>query len=195
LVSRRERKKTKRRVALLQQPRVFKSTVAPRQFGLATVFRNYENVGRESPAATCATEEVERAGVLCFGLIGRIDVDEIDKLRDFAEPLQHRSHAPVLHGEPSINLQRRKILADSCQRRLCVFGKPNMGRTTAQRLDSNRLGAGVEVDKATAAHARRENIEESFAQAVAGRPGLKTTWGNELTRAIGSCNDAHLWMV
>ena len=70
-----------------------------------------------------------------------------------------------------------------------------MGRATAQRLDSNGSGASVKVDKAAATHTRRENIEESFAQTVAGRPGLKTTWGKELTRAIGSCNDAHLWMV
>jgi len=104
LRSRRERKKTKRGVALLQQPRVFKRTVAPCQFGLAAVFRNNDRVGRESPTTSGAAEKVERTGVLCFGLIGRVDVHEIDKLRDFAEPLQHRSYAAILYGESSINL-------------------------------------------------------------------------------------------
>ena len=174
---------------------MFERPVALRQLGLAAVLSDHEGTGGKRSTATSATEEIKRTGILRFGFVGRVDVNEIDKLRDFAEPLQHRSYTPILHGEASIDLQCRKILADRRQCRLCVFGKPHMGRATAQRLDSNRSRTGVEIDKATATDPRRQNIEEPFAQAVAGRTRLKTTWGKELTRAVSSSNDAHIWMV
>src|SRR3984885_13224678 len=174
---------------------MFKRAVAHCQCSLAAVLCDDEGIGREGRTATGAAEEVERPGILCLGLIGRVDVNEIDKLRDFAEPLQHRTHAAILHCESCNNLQRSEVLPNRRQRRLCVFGKPHMGCTTAQRLDSNGSRTGVEIDKATATDTRRHDIEESFAQAVAGRTRLKTTWSNKLTRAISSCNDTHLWMV
>lgn len=193
--SRREGEKTEGRVTLFHQSCMFQSTIACCEFGFAAVLSDDEGIRREGRTATSAPEEVESSGILGFGLIGRVDVDEIDKLRDFAEPLQHRAHTAILHRESSNNFQRSQILPNRRERRLCIFGKPHMGCTTAQRLDSNGSRTGVEIDKATATDTRRQDIEESFAQAVAGRTRLKTTWSNELTRAISSCNDTHLWMV
>ena len=73
--------------------------------------------------------------------------------------------------------------------------KPDVGRAPAQRLDANRSRTSVEVHKAAASDSWRQDIEQSFSQSIACRTGLKTTWGNQLTGAIRSCNDAHLSMV
>jgi len=195
LRSRRKGKKTESSVALFHQPRIFHRPVAHCEFGFAAVLCDDEGVGRERPTATSTAEEVQRTGVLCFGFIGRIDVDQIDKLRDLSKPLQHRTHASILDRESSADLQRGEILTNRCQRRLCIFCKPYVGGTTAQRLDSNGSRASVEIDKATAADSRRDDIEEPLAQTIACGPGLKTARSNELTGAVSACNNAHLSMV
>ena len=180
---------------MLHQARMLKRSVARCQFGLAAVLCDDEGIRRESRTPTSAAEKVERAAVFRFGLVRRIEIHEIDQLRDLAEALQHRAYASVLQRKASNNLQSRKILPNRRQRRLSVFGKPDVRRASAQRLDSNSSSARVEIDKATAANTRRDDIEESLAQAVAGRPGLETTWSNKLTGTVSTCNNAHLWMV
>jgi hypothetical protein len=49
--------------------------------------------------------------------------------------------------------------------------------TSAYRFDSNCPGPGIEVDEAAAIEAGRKDIEEGFAQAIAGRTGLHATRG------------------
>ena len=123
-------------------------------------------------AATYASEKIERAGVFVLRLIGRIKVDDIDRLRQFAKPLQHGSDAAVFERETPAYLQRSEILPQRRQRRLSVFRKPDMRSTAAYRLDSNRSSAGVEIDEAATFEPRRKDIEECLAQAVAGGTGL-----------------------
>jgi hypothetical protein len=174
---------------------MFQRSIARCQLGLAAVFSNDEGIRRQCRTPTSTSEKVERTGVLCFGLIGRIDVNKIDKLRDLAETLQHRTYTTVLHGKAANNLERSKILPNGRQRRLCVLSKPDMDRAAAQRLNSNRSRTSVEVHKAAASDSWRQDIEQSFSQAIACRTGLKSTWSNKLTGAIRSCNYAHLSMV
>ncbi len=140
-----------------------------REFHLAAVFGNHKAMRSQYRPAADAAEKIKRAGIFVLGLVRWIEKDEIDRLRQFAEVLQHGSDATVFQGEAAANLQRGKILPKGGERRFGVFGKPHMLSTPAQRFDSNCSGAGVEIDEAAAIDARRKDIEEGFAQAIAGR--------------------------
>ena len=175
LLNCRKAKKAKRGIPLLHQACVFKRTVPRSKFYLAAVFGNDERMRSENLPATDAAEKIKRSGIFVLGLVGRVEKDDVDRLRQLAEALQHGSDAAVFQGEAAVNLQRGKILPKSSQRSLRVFSKPDVLRTAAQRFDSNCPGSGIEIDEVAAIEARRKDIEEGFAQAIAGRTGLHAT--------------------
>ena len=175
LLNRREAKKTERGIALFHQALVFQRTIAHLKFHLAAVFGDDERVRSKKRPAMDAAEKIERAGILLVGLVGRIEKDEIDRLRQFAETLQHGSDASILQGKAATDLQRCDVLSKRGQRRLGVFGKPDVLGSAAERFDPNCPGAGVEVDKTAALEAWRKDIEKSFTQTIAGRTGPHAT--------------------
>ena len=87
--------------------------------------------GASSRPAGNAAEKIKRAGVFVLGLVRRIEKDEVHRLRQFAEALQHGSHTTVLQGEAAADLQRGEILPKSGERKFGVFGKPDVLRTAA----------------------------------------------------------------
>jgi len=195
LRSLREAKKAERSISLLHQAFVLERTVAHRQLSLAAMFGNDKSVGRERRATTCAPQKIKRSFILRLGLVGRVEKNKVDRLRDLAEPLKQRTHAAILQRKAPLNLQRRKILTERGKSRRCIFCQPDMARATTQSLDPNGSGARIQVDKTTPLNPRRNDIEESFAQTVAGGARLQTTRSDKLTGTIGACNDAHLLMV
>jgi hypothetical protein len=195
LRSRREAKEAERGVSLLHQAGVFERTVAHRKFGLAAVFGDDESVGRERRATAGAPQKVERSFILCLGSIGRVQKNKVDELGDFAEALQQSANAAILYSKAPLDLQRHKILTERGKSRFYVFCKPDVARAATQSLDSNGSSARIQVDKPTPLNPRRDDVEESFAQTVAGRACLKTARSDKLTGTMGACNDAHLLMV
>jgi hypothetical protein len=156
---------------------MFERTIAHGEFHLAAVFGNDERIWNKKRPTTNAAEKIKRAGIFVLGLVRRIEKDEVDRLRQFAEALQHSSDATVFQGEPATNLQRGEILPKSGQRGLGIFCKPHMLCPAAYCLDSNGTGPRIEIDEAAAIEARRKDIEEGFAQAIAGGTGLHTARG------------------
>ena len=88
-------------------------------------------------------------------------------------------------------LRAAQVGADGGQRRRGFFREPDVGGAAADRLDADRAGAGVEVDEAGPGDARREDVEEGLAQAVAGGARAAAARGDERARAIGAGDDAH----
>ena len=63
--------------------------------------------------------------------------------------------------------------------------------TAAQRLDADSAGAGVEIGEARAFDLRREDVEERFAQAIAGGARRHAARRGERAAAIGAGDDTH----
>jgi len=77
--------------------------------------------------------------------------------------------------------------------RIFLAGSIEMGK--AEQWQQQVVDAMAHVDNLVILNPRRDDVEESFAQAVTGRTCLKTTRSAKLTGTIGACNDAHLLMV
>ena len=192
LLNRREAKKAKSGITLLHQACMFERAITHSEFYFAAVFGNDLGMRSENRTAPNAAKKIKRAGIFVLGLVRWVEKDEVDRLRQFAKALQHGSYTTVFQGESVANLQRGEIVPKSGQRRLGIFGEPDVLCTAAQRFDSNRPGAGIKIDEATAVKTWRKDIEEGFAQAIAGRTRPHATRGGQLTGAERTGNDAHL---
>jgi hypothetical protein len=113
LLNRRETKKAEGGIALLHQAFVFERTIEHRELHLTAVFGNDKRMRSKKCPATDAAEKIKRACIFVLGLVRRIEEDEVDRLRQFAEALQHGSHSTILQGETAANLQRGEILPKS----------------------------------------------------------------------------------
>src|SRR5258708_5438815 len=110
---------------------MFERAIVRGEFCLAAVFGNHKRMRSKKHPAADAPEKIERAGTFVLSLVRRIEKDKVDRLRQFAESLQHRSDATVLQGEAAANLQCGEILPKSGERRFGVFGKPDVLGTAA----------------------------------------------------------------
>lgn len=160
LLSRRDRKKAESRIALLPQVRVFERSIPRRELRLAAVFRDNHCVKRKNLAATSTPQKVQGPFVLRCGLVRWIEVHQVDRLRQFAQPLQHSPHPTIFQRKAPPNLQRRQIFPDSCDSGRSVFSEPDMPGTPAQRLDPDRPRPGIQIDEAAAINPWRKDIEQ-----------------------------------
>jgi Zn-dependent protease len=156
------------------------------------MLRNDQRIGSKNRPSSHTAKKIERSGVFVLSLIGRIEVDDINWLLQFAELLQHGSDTPLLQRKTSFNLQCCKILPKRSQRRSCILRKPHMGSTAAQRLDSNCSRTGIKIDEAALGNAWSKDIEDSLAQAIARRACLIAARSGELAGAVNAGDDAHL---
>ena len=191
-----EAKKAERRIALLQQPRMFERTIARRRASPCCC----------APQSPAHPAQAARAHVRCPESSASPHTPPQPRTADrdttrstgCASLPSRCSIAPTPRGstvKPLRDLQRRKIRPKRRQRRIGILGKPDMRRTTAERLDPNRARACIQIDKAAALEPRRKNVEQRLAQPVARRPRLHPTRSRQQPRAICPCNNAHLPMV
>jgi Zn-dependent protease/predicted transcriptional regulator len=171
---------------------MFERAVAWRQLRLAAVLCDNDGLGREDRPPTNAAKKIQRLGVLVLCFIRRVEKDEVDRLRQLAEPLQHGSDAAIFDRKVTSNPEGREILPKRCQRSLRVFRKPDVRSAAAQRFYPNGSGTGIKIDETASLQLWRKDIEEGFAQPVAGGTGLHAAGGDQLTGAEGSGDDAHL---
>jgi hypothetical protein len=67
----------------------------------------------------------------------------------------------------------------------------NFAGASADGFDSDGAGAGVEVDEEGIFDGRAEDVEESFAEAVAGGADAQEAWGAKASAAIFSGDYTH----
>ena len=72
-----------------------------------------------------------------------------------------------------------------------VFGEPDMARATAQGFNADGSGAGVKIGEGGARNAGGNDVEQGFAETVAGRAGCGSGWSGEEAGTVGSGDDAH----
>ncbi len=84
-----------------------------------------------------------------------------------------------------------EVLLNENGGRRMIFDKDNFRSTAAERFDAYSAGPCEEIEEAATGDAFGDDVEECFAQAVAGRAKGKALKTLELAAAKCSGNDAH----
>ncbi len=117
-------------------------------------------------------EEAEDTVVLIFFRVGRIDEDEIERgVGGLVAGGEFFERAEGVDGEDmgsAGDRERFEIAADQDCGGGVVLDEHYFCCTTANRFDANGAGAGEDVEEARTADVGTEDVEEGFAQAVAG---------------------------
>jgi hypothetical protein len=72
-----------------------------------------------------------------------------------------------------------------------IFNEDDVGRAATDGFDADRAGSSEEVEEAGTFYARTEDVEESFAQHVAGGANLEILERPQVAGAKLSGDDAH----
>ena len=161
----------------------------------AAVLCDDEGVGGEEFTASDAPEKAECSVVLRFGFVGGIEEDDVGGLRSFAQALEECADTTIFKGETLRNLESGEIAAESFEGGISVFREVHVLGTSAQGLDADGSGTGVEVYEAAARDSCGEDIEESLAEAVAGGASGGARGRDEESRTVGAGDHAHGEMV
>ncbi len=73
-----------------------------------------------------------------------------------------------MNAKAVLNAKLREVRAQHTERRRRLLHKNHAGCSTADSLETHGAGASKKIKKHSAVNARRQHIEERFAQAVAG---------------------------
>lgn len=152
------------------------------------MLRNHHGIVRKQRAGAPA-QHAQRGGILPFGVVGRIEKDDIE-LRSLCAP-QKALHAACLHAEACRKSQLREIAAQHLQRRRGALHQDNLLNAAAVRFDAHGSRAGVEVQKRRPFDPRRQHVEERFAQPVAGGPRRQPRRSLQRSRSKPAADDAH----
>jgi len=95
-------------------------------------------------------------------------------------------------GVGGSNFERVEILADEFCGGRVIFDEGYVGGTAAEGFDADGTGAGEDVEEAGAYYAGTEDVEERFAQAVAGGTEGETFETFEDAAAVFAGDDAHI---
>ena len=140
-------------------------------------------------------EKFECAGVIDVSGVGRVDENEIEwrsgRRVAGGEFLQGGERVGGENGVAGGDFERVEILADEFCGGGVIFDEGNVGGAAAECFDADGSGAGEDVEKAGADHARPEDVEERFAQTVAGGTKSEPLQAFQDTAAIFAGNDAH----
>ena len=154
------------------------------------VFGYYDGVGREEGVAFGA-EQVQSRFVFCGFGVGRIEEDEVDFSVGCGETFEGGGCSPGFECVAAADSERGQIGADGAEGGLGVFDEDGFCGASAEGLYSHRSGASVEVEEYGAGDARGENVEEGFAEAVAGGASVAAFGRDERSGAELSGDDAH----
>ena len=142
----------------------------------------------ETCPSGCAAQEAKTLGVGVFVFVRRVEEDEVEGLREF---LQEWHYAPSVDRVATGDAERGEIGVQGFKRGRGVLGEPDVACAAAEGFNPYGSGAGVKVGKCGARQARREDVEQGLAQAVAGGAGGRSGWGGEEAGTVGSGDDAH----
>src|ERR1700722_3167369 len=97
-------------------------------------------------------------------------------------------------GGAFADLQGFEIVADQFGGGSVIFNEEDVFGAPAQGLDADRAGAGEKIEEAGARDSGGENVEEGFAEPVAGGAEVGGVEGFELARAVQAGNYTHSWL-
>ena len=99
-----------------------------------------------------------------------------------------------MHGEQGCagcDAKRIKILPDQIPSGCMLFDEDDFRCSAAERFDADGSGARINIDESGAFDGRSNDVEKSFAQAVAGRTEFQPAETFQDAAAIFSRDDAH----
>jgi len=183
-------------VALTEDSRLQQAAETLRELEGAAVFG--DNDAAETEKGSVA-EEAEDAIVLRFFGIGRIDESEIEgsvgrlvASGEFFERAEGVERKDLGFG---LDFERGEVAADQCGGGGMIFDEDSLGGAAAEGFDADGAGAGEYVEEAGAGYFGSEDIEESFAEAVAGGAQGVALEGFEDAAAIFTGDYAHRFLT
>ena len=198
------RVEAQRGVALFEQPRPFQAAVPVFEALLAPVLGDHHRSGRKN--SWRLSQHSQRGRILLGRIVRRIQIHHFvaswfchfvgSRLwTGFAGSAQKRRHALRVHRESALNSKPLQIAPQHLERRCRPLHKSHLRRPSAQRLQAHRSRTRIQIQKRRAPthslDARGQHIEERFAQAVAGRPGVQPRRPFQPSRTERSRDDAH----
>jgi len=124
-------------------------------------------------------EEVEGGAVLVAGFVGWVEEDDVRGALVFDHCVQELADTAVFDGVAALDFQHGDVGADGGGGFGFALGEPAEIGAAAEGFYANSAGAGVKVGELCAVDARGEDVEEGFAEAVAGGAGFETFGGLE----------------
>ncbi len=144
-------------------------------------------------------EEAEDAVVLIFFGVGRVDENEIEWwVRGLVAGGEFLESAQGVEGKDLCSVgdcERFEIAADESRGGGMVFDEDDVDGAAACSFDTDRAGAGEDVEEARAGDVGAEDVEEGFAEAIAGGTEGGALEAFEDAAAIFAGDDAHLCLA
>jgi hypothetical protein len=180
-------------VALAEDARLEQAADSMGQLEGAAMFDDYEAALAEKWGGA---EEAEGAVVLILFGVGRVDENEIEwRVRGLVAGGEFLERAEGVEGKDLRSVgdcERFEIATDEDCGGGVIFDEDDLDGTAAEGFDADGAGAGEDVKEARAADVWAEDVEEGFAEAVAGgaEGGAFETF--EDAAAVFASDDAHL---
>jgi hypothetical protein len=139
-------------------------------------------------------EELEDARIVLFGGVGRIEEDEVvegglaARNGEFFEAADSVEGKNFCGGE---GVEGFEIAADEGSGGSMIFDEDGFDGTTAEGFNADGAGTGEQVDETGVGNSRAEDVEQSFAEAVAGGAQGLALERFENAAAVGAGDDAH----
>jgi hypothetical protein len=141
-------------------------------------------------------EEAEDAVVLRFFGVGRVEEDEIEwgvgrfvLVGDFLEGAEGVEGEDLRAGS---DCEGCEVATDQASGGGVVFDEDDFEGAAAEGFDANGAGAGEDIEETRAGDVGAEDVEEGFAEAVAGGTERVALEGFEDAAAIFAGDDAHI---
>ncbi len=91
------------------------------------VFGKDEGVGGEDVGVYGAAEETQGLGVVVFGVVGRVEKDEVKRVLELREALEERGGTAVFHAIAACDLEGGEVGFEGFEGRWGVFGEEDVG--------------------------------------------------------------------
>jgi len=139
---------------------------------LAGVLGDDDRVGGEDDCVVLG-EEVEGGAVLVARFVGWVEENDVGGALVFDHCIEELADAAVFDGVAALELECGDVGADGEDGFGLALGEPAEVGAAAEGFDSDGAGAGVEVGEPGAFNAGGEDVEEGFAETVAGGAGFE----------------------
>ncbi len=137
---------------------------------LGGVFGEDEGVWREDGVVGGAAEETKGLGVVVFGVVRWVEEDDVER-GELGEALQQGGGSAVFEGVAGGNPEGGEIGSEGFERGWGFFREEDVGGSAREGFDADGTGAGEKIGEPAVGDARGEDVEEGFAEAVAGGAG------------------------
>ena len=184
-------------VTLLEKTRPRQGAVLLIKDLFTPVLSDDERTRRENPLGSTA-KQPESDCVLLRCVVRRIEKDYIVVLRlrpRLCGGPQKCIHAPHMNANSAADSNPSQVAAQDLQRGRSPFDKCDIRSAAAKRLQAYGARSRIQIQKGRApsgiADARRQHVEERFAQAIARGPGTHPRRSFKRARTVRSSDDAH----